>query len=118
MTKKPNRKQKSRLQIQSKKNNDLQLQALNAEVQRFVMDLYYKDIDEFFIEKGKSLPEKSNIYRLLLYFGFIYNKEEKIWRTENEDLPDNGHMMTLKDLIGIESLIFNYSKEKAEVIEK
>ena len=110
------RKQKSRLQVQSKKEYDKQMQGLINETQNFMTHLYYKDIDEFFQEQNKPFHDKVNAYRIFLLFGFIYNKETKKWRTEREDLPENEMMKMLKSIIGESFLIFNYKKEEKSAI--
>ena len=111
------RKQRSRLQVQSKKEYDRHMQSLNNETQNFMTYLYYKDIDEFFIEQNKSFHDKANAYKILLLFGFMYDKETKKWRTEREDLPENEMMKMLKSIIEESFLVFNYKKEeKSEIL--
>jgi hypothetical protein len=107
-----NRKQRNRLQVQSKKEYDRQMQSLLHETQNFMTHLYYKDIDEFFIEQNKPFHDKVNAYRIFLLFGFVYDKETKLWRTEREDLPENEMMKMLKSIVGESFLVFNYRKEE------
>ena len=114
---KNNKKQKNRLQIQGKKEYDKQIQSLTNETQNFMTYLYYKDIDEFFVEQNKPFHDKVNAYRLFLLFGFIYDKETKIWRTEREDRPENEMMMMLKSIISESFLVFDY-KKKEEIKKK
>ena len=103
--------QKNRIQVKNQKETELRMQALLNETKSFAGYLYYKDVDEFFISENKSIHDKINAYRLLLFFGFIYYKEDNIWRTEQPDLPDSEMMKMLKDIVPSDKLVFDYKKE-------
>ena len=102
---------KRRKDIKMEKYLDKQLEALSMEVRNFTGYLYHNDINSYFENNDKSLQEKIHIYRLLLIFGFMYDKQINKWKTEESDLPDNEMMKELKTYINIEDLIFNYKKK-------
>jgi hypothetical protein len=111
------RKQRNRLKTLADKETDKQIQALNSETRNFMNYLYYKDLNEFLDSIGKQFHEKVNSYRICLAFGFQYDKELNKLRTSNPDVEENEMLTMLKDIIGINNLVFNY-KKKEEIIEE
>jgi len=114
------RKQRNRVQIQNQKQAGNQLEHLINETKKFMNFLYFKDIDEFFEKENKPFHDKVNAYRLLLMFGFIYYKEENVWKTPYADItdPEEGQsfnmMNMLKGIVSVDKLVFEYRNESEE----
>ena len=102
------RKQRNRLQVSTEKEANMQMQAIQEETKKFMNFLYYQDIDDFFTGLNLPINDRINAFRLLLLFGFLYDKDKFIFRTEREDLPENQMMTMLKGIIPADKLVFNY----------
>lgn len=104
-------KQRNRRDNQIQREIDNHLNAVIQETKSFANYLYYQDMDKFFNSINLAIHDKINAYRLCLVFGFIFDYEKQILRTEGEDLPENEMLTILKGLIPSDKLVFNYKKD-------
>ena len=105
-------KQRNRRDNQMQRELDNHLTAVIQETKSFANYLYYQDMDKFFDSINLAIQDKINAYRLCLVFGFIFDNEKQILRTEGEDVPENEMLSLLKGLIPSDKLVFNHKKEE------